>query len=79
MLFDDTGEKRDKFSTKPIDAKYGKRSYIVKGNFRKEDYKQITIYKFMNLYFSAFCAKKKSTVITRKQEEDDIIAIFQCI
>ena len=33
MLFDDTGEKRDKFSTKPIDAKYGKRSYIVKGNF----------------------------------------------
>ena len=35
MLFDDTGEKRDKFSTKPIDAKYGKRSYIVKGNFWK--------------------------------------------
>ena len=30
MLFDDTGEKRDKFSTKPADAKYGKRSYIVR-------------------------------------------------
>ena len=82
MLFDDTGEKRDKFSTKPIDAKYGKRSYIVKGDFRKtekKDYRKITIYKFMNLYFSAFCAKKKSTVITRKQEEDDIIAILKCI
>ena len=33
LLFDDTGEKRDKFSTKPIDAKFGKRSYIVKGIF----------------------------------------------
>ena len=32
LLFDDTGEKRDKFSTKPIDAKFGKRSYNVKGN-----------------------------------------------
>jgi hypothetical protein len=31
LLFDDTGEKRDKFSTKPIDAKYGKKSYVVKG------------------------------------------------
>ena len=32
LLFDDTGEKRDKFSTKPADAKYGKRSYIVRVN-----------------------------------------------
>ncbi len=32
LLFDDTGEKRDKFSTKPIDAKYGKKSYVVKGD-----------------------------------------------
>ena len=31
LLFDETGEKRDKFSTKPADAKYGKRSYTVKG------------------------------------------------
>lgn len=30
LLFDETGEKRDKFSTKPADAKYGKKSYIVK-------------------------------------------------
>ena len=30
LLFDETGEKRDKFSTKPADPKYGKRSYIVK-------------------------------------------------
>ena len=31
LLFDETGEKRDKFSTKPADAKYGKKSYLVKG------------------------------------------------
>ena len=31
LLFDETGEKRDKFSTKPADPKYGKKSYIVKG------------------------------------------------
>ena len=29
ILFDETGEKRDKFSTKP--AEYGKWSYTVKG------------------------------------------------
>lgn len=30
MLFDEHGEKRDKFATKPADAKYGKKSYTVK-------------------------------------------------
>ncbi|CAJ0597757.1 unnamed protein product [Cylicocyclus nassatus] len=29
-LFDDQGEVKDRFSSKPLDAKYGKRSYIVK-------------------------------------------------
>lgn len=28
-LFDDMGEKRDKFSTKPCDSKFGKASYLV--------------------------------------------------
>ena len=36
LLFDETGEKRDKFSTKPADPKYGKKSYIVKGRGRTE-------------------------------------------
>ena len=31
-LFDDMGEKRDKFSTKPCDSKFGKNSYLVKSN-----------------------------------------------
>ncbi|XP_029847708.3 intraflagellar transport protein 172 homolog [Ixodes scapularis] len=30
LLFDEAGERRDKFSTKPIDSKYGKKSYLVK-------------------------------------------------
>ncbi|XP_076441140.1 intraflagellar transport protein 172 homolog [Babylonia areolata] len=31
LLFDEQGEKRDKFSLKPADSKYGKKSYTVKG------------------------------------------------
>ncbi len=30
MLFDETGEKGDKFSTKPVDARYGKKSYVFR-------------------------------------------------
>lgn len=29
MLFDEKGEKRDKFSTKPSDPEAGKKSYLV--------------------------------------------------
>ncbi|XP_036261104.1 intraflagellar transport protein 172 homolog isoform X2 [Molothrus ater] len=31
LLYDEQGERRDKFSTKPADAKYGRKSYVVKG------------------------------------------------
>ena len=31
LLFDDAGEKRDHFSTKPADPEAGKRSYVIKG------------------------------------------------
>ncbi|XP_011866841.1 PREDICTED: intraflagellar transport protein 172 homolog [Vollenhovia emeryi] len=30
-LFDENGVKRDRFSTKPVDPKFGKKSYMVKG------------------------------------------------
>nr|CAB3255301.1 intraflagellar transport protein 172 homolog [Phallusia mammillata] len=30
LLYDESGERRDKFSSKPIDSKYGKKSYSVK-------------------------------------------------
>ena len=29
QLYDETGELRDRFATKPIDSKYGRQSYIV--------------------------------------------------
>uniref|UniRef100_F6S4V7 Intraflagellar transport protein 172 homolog n=1 Tax=Ornithorhynchus anatinus TaxID=9258 RepID=F6S4V7_ORNAN len=31
LLYDEHGERRDKFSTKPADMKYGRKSYMVKG------------------------------------------------
>lgn len=31
LLFDDKGEKRDRFSTKPVDPEAGKKSYIITG------------------------------------------------
>ncbi|XP_076806393.1 intraflagellar transport protein 172 homolog [Clavelina lepadiformis] len=31
LLYDENGERRDKFATKPVDAKYGKKSYSIKG------------------------------------------------
>lgn len=30
-MFDDKGEKRDRFSTKPVDPDAGKKSYIITG------------------------------------------------
>lgn len=31
FLFDDKGEKRDRFSTKPVDPEAGKKSYVITG------------------------------------------------
>ena len=59
ILFDDTGEKRDKFSTKPADPKYGKRSYIVKVILNK---KIIIIYNFFG--FQAFISGPGPKTIT---------------
>uniref|UniRef100_F1LHQ0 Intraflagellar transport protein 172 n=1 Tax=Ascaris suum TaxID=6253 RepID=F1LHQ0_ASCSU len=30
VLFDEKGQRRDKFPTKPTDSRYGKKSYLVK-------------------------------------------------
>ena len=51
LLFDDTGEKRDKFSTKPADAKYGKRSYIVKGLAFSPDSTKLAVAQTDNIVF----------------------------
>ncbi|KAE8605809.1 hypothetical protein XENTR_v10015326 [Xenopus tropicalis] len=43
ILYDEQGERRDKFSTKPVDAKYGKKSYVVKGMAFSPDSTKIAI------------------------------------
>ncbi|XP_063226619.1 intraflagellar transport protein 172 homolog isoform X1 [Bacillus rossius redtenbacheri] len=50
-LFDENGEKRDKFSTKPIDSKYGKRSYIVKGLAFSPDSTKLAVGQTDNIIF----------------------------
>ncbi|CAH1772611.1 unnamed protein product [Owenia fusiformis] len=51
VLFDENGEKRDKFSTKPADAKYGKKSYMVKGLAFSPDSTKIAIGQTDNIIF----------------------------
>ncbi|KAM3727543.1 Intraflagellar transport protein [Dirofilaria immitis] len=43
LLFDESGKRRDKFATKPIDAKYGKKSYLVKALIFSPDSTRIAI------------------------------------
>nr|CAD7197554.1 unnamed protein product [Timema douglasi] len=50
-LFDDSGEKKDKFSTKPVDPKYGKRSYIVKGLAFSPDSSKLAVGQSDNIIF----------------------------
>ena len=51
LLFDETGEKRDKFSTKPADPKYGKKSYIVKAIDFSPDGTKLAIGQTDNIVF----------------------------
>ncbi|KAJ9575458.1 hypothetical protein L9F63_007663, partial [Diploptera punctata] len=50
-LFDEHGEKKDKFSTKPIEAKYGKKSYVVKGIAFSPDSTKIAVGQTDNIIF----------------------------
>ncbi|XP_062858050.1 intraflagellar transport protein 172 homolog isoform X2 [Trichomycterus rosablanca] len=43
LLYDEQGERRDKFSTKPLDSKYGKKSYMVKAMAFSPDSTKIAI------------------------------------
>ncbi|XP_054716571.1 intraflagellar transport protein 172 homolog [Uloborus diversus] len=51
LLFDASGEKRDKFSTKPSDSAYGKKSYVVKGMAFSPDSTKIVIAQSDNIVF----------------------------
>ncbi|KAF3703120.1 Intraflagellar transport protein 172 -like protein [Channa argus] len=51
LLYDEQGERRDKFSTKPLDSKYGKQSYVVKDMVFSPDSTKIAIGQSDNIIF----------------------------
>uniref|UniRef100_A0A8C5M8P1 Intraflagellar transport 172 n=1 Tax=Leptobrachium leishanense TaxID=445787 RepID=A0A8C5M8P1_9ANUR len=51
LLYDEHGERRDKFSTKPADAKFGKKSYMVKGMAFSPDSTKIAIGQTDNIIY----------------------------
>ncbi|XP_031717380.1 intraflagellar transport protein 172 homolog isoform X2 [Anarrhichthys ocellatus] len=51
LLYDEQGERRDKFSTKPQDSKYGKESYVVKDLAFSPDSTKIAIGQSDNIIF----------------------------
>uniref|UniRef100_A0A8C9HWM4 Intraflagellar transport protein 172 homolog n=1 Tax=Piliocolobus tephrosceles TaxID=591936 RepID=A0A8C9HWM4_9PRIM len=51
LLYDEHGERRDKFSTKPIDMKYGRKSYMVKGMAFSPDSTKIAIGQTDNIIY----------------------------
>uniref|UniRef100_A0A669PJU1 Intraflagellar transport protein 172 homolog n=1 Tax=Phasianus colchicus TaxID=9054 RepID=A0A669PJU1_PHACC len=51
LLYDEHGERRDKFSTKPADAKYGRKSYVVKGMAFSPDSTKIAIGQTDNIVY----------------------------
>ncbi|XP_039387206.1 intraflagellar transport protein 172 homolog isoform X2 [Mauremys reevesii] len=51
LLYDEHGERRDKFSTKPADAKYGRKSYMVKGMAFSPDSTKIAIGQTDNIIY----------------------------
>uniref|UniRef100_A0A3Q2XZS2 Intraflagellar transport protein 172 homolog n=1 Tax=Hippocampus comes TaxID=109280 RepID=A0A3Q2XZS2_HIPCM len=51
LLYDEQGERRDKFSTKPIDSKYGKQSYVVNDMAFSPDSTRIAIGQSDNIIY----------------------------
>ncbi|XP_020839464.1 intraflagellar transport protein 172 homolog isoform X1 [Phascolarctos cinereus] len=51
LLYDEHGERRDKFSTKPADMKYGRKSYVVKGMAFSPDSTKIAIGQTDNIIY----------------------------
>lgn len=51
QLYDETGELRDRFATKPIDSKYGRQSYVVTGMDFSPDSTQLAVAQSDNIVF----------------------------
>ncbi|XP_051954406.1 intraflagellar transport protein 172 homolog [Xyrauchen texanus] len=51
ILYDEQGEKRDRFTTKPADPKYGKKTYVVKSIAFSPDSTKIAVAQTDNIIF----------------------------
>ena len=51
LLYDEMGERRDKFATKPADSKFGKKSYVVKSIAFSPDSTKIAVAQTDNIIF----------------------------
>ncbi|XP_073709088.1 intraflagellar transport protein 172 homolog [Garra rufa] len=51
ILYDEQGEKRDRFTTKPADPKYGKKTYVVKSMAFSPDSTKIAVGQTDNIIF----------------------------
>ncbi|XP_070555163.1 intraflagellar transport protein 172 homolog [Ptychodera flava] len=51
LLYDEHGERKDKFATKPADSKYGKKSYTVKGLAFSPDSSKIAVGQTDNIIY----------------------------
>ncbi|KAG1963505.1 intraflagellar transport protein [Pimephales promelas] len=51
ILYDEQGEKRDRFTTKPADPKYGKKAYVVKSMAFSPDSTKIAVAQTDNIIF----------------------------
>ncbi|ESP05444.1 hypothetical protein LOTGIDRAFT_177159 [Lottia gigantea] len=51
VLYDEHGEKKDKFSLKPADPKYGKKSYTIKGIAFSHDSTKLAIGQTDNIIY----------------------------
>uniref|UniRef100_A0A8D0GGL2 Intraflagellar transport 172 n=1 Tax=Sphenodon punctatus TaxID=8508 RepID=A0A8D0GGL2_SPHPU len=69
LLYDEHGERRDKFSTKPADAKYGRKSYVVKGMAFSPDSTKIAVGQTDNIIYGSSC----SAVTCLQWPEENII------
>ncbi|KAL3991031.1 WD domain G-beta repeat family protein [Acanthocheilonema viteae] len=79
LLFDETGKRRDKFATKPIDAKYGKKSYQVKALVFSPDSTRIAIGQTDNITYVYRIGKtwdEKKVICNKFVQSSAVIALI---
>ncbi|VDK75197.1 unnamed protein product, partial [Onchocerca ochengi] len=79
LLFDENGNRRDKFATKPIDTKYGKKSYQVKALVFSPDSTYIAIGQTDNITYVYRIGKtwdEKKVICNKFVQSSAVIALI---